>query len=297
MNCKLGMVLTKPGFAYDQRRRESGGMRSLFRTLISASTLFLPLAQAHAAATAWQEIAGGRIRVVVAEPAPGTKTVLGMLQLDLAPGWKTYWRDPGDAGVPLQVDVSKSTNAALGKVDYPAPHRFDDGVSVWAGYKEPVTFGLSFDRADAAAPLEISGNVFLGVCEKICVPVQYEFDVEVKDSATPTMHHELVAMALKDLPLMATQDFGVETVSTDWHTIGVEANVPDGVDGAELFLAAPEGFQFTAPVLKSQQGGKLHFEAEFQSMSRKYIPDPKIVAYTLVTDGGAVSGEIALSHP
>lgn len=272
-------------------------MKALLRTFLALSSLLFLHSQAHAAASAWQEIAGGRIRIVIAEPAPGEKMIQGMLQVDLLPGWKTYWRDPGDAGVPLQLDISKSTNATLATIEYPSPHRFDDGVSVWAGYKEPVTFGLKFDRPDIANPLKIDGNVFLGVCDKICVPVQYEFNVEVKDSPTPTMHHELVAMALKDMPKAATSAFGIEAISTDWHTINIEVNVPESGDGAELFLAAPDGFQFTAPALKSQNNGKLHFEAEFQSMSRKYIPDPKIVAYTLVTATGAVSGEKALSHP
>ena len=259
------------------------GMKVFFSAILASLTFLASHLQANAAASAWQDITGGRIRVVIADPAPGEKSVHGMLQVDLAPGWKTYWRDPGDAGVPLLVDVSKSTNTTLTTVEFPAPHRFDDGVSIWAGYKEPVNFGLALQRIDSASPMKLSGNVFLGVCEKICVPVQYDFDLDVKDSAAPTMHHELVAMAMKDMPLAAKAEFGVTSISTDWETISIEA-------------MAPEGFQFTAPVLKSQMGGKLHFEAKFLSKSRKYIPDPKIVAYTLVTDKGAVSGEIALSH-
>ena len=272
------------------------GMKVFFSAILASLTFLASHLQANAAASAWQDITGGRIRVVIADPAPGEKSVQGMLQVDLAPGWKTYWRDPGDAGVPLLVDVSKSTNTTLTTAEFPAPHRFDDGVSIWAGYKEPVNFGLALQRTDSASPMKLSGNVFLGVCEKICVPVQYDFDLDVKDSAAPTMHHELVAMAMKDMPLAATAEFGVTSISTDWETISIEAMAPEGSPQAELFLAAPEGFQFTAPVLKSQMGGKLHFEAKFLSKSRKYIPDPKIVAYTLVTNNGAVSGEIALSH-
>ncbi len=272
------------------------GMKVFFVAILASLAFLASHLQANAAASAWQDITGGRIRFVIADPVPGDKSLQGMLQLDLAPGWKTYWRDPGDAGVPLQVDVSKSINASLVSVDFPAPQRFDDGVSVWAGYQEPVTFGLNFERKNATKPLILAGNVFLGVCEKICVPVQFEFSLDVKDSTTPTVHHELVAMALKDMPPAATPDFRVETLATDWQTISIEARAPEGSSQAELYLAAPAGFQFTAPVLKSQQGGKLHFEAAFLIVSRKLVPDPKIVAYTLVTDKGAVSGEIALSH-
>ena len=51
----------------------------------------------------------------------------GTLDIDLKPGWKTYWRDPGDAGVPPLLDVSASTNIAAAEFDFPAPKRHDDG--------------------------------------------------------------------------------------------------------------------------------------------------------------------------
>ncbi len=61
-----------------------------------------------------------------------------MLEIDLKPGWKTYWRDPGDAGVPPTLDASASSNIASAELSFPAPQRFDDGFAIWAGYKEPV---------------------------------------------------------------------------------------------------------------------------------------------------------------
>ena len=271
-------------------------MKVIFAMILAVSALLASQMRANAAASAWQDITGGRIRIVIAEPAPGEKNVQGMLQVDLQPGWKTYWRDPGDAGVPLQVDVSKSNNASLLSIQFPSPQRFDDGVSVWAGYQEPVTFVLNFERTDTNRALKLAGNAFLGVCEKICVPVQFDFSLDVEDTATPTMHHELVAMALKDMPQAANPEFGIVTLTTDWHTISIEAFVPKGSSQAELYLAAPSGFQFTAPELKLQQGGKAHFEAAFLIVSRKHVPDPKMVAYTLVTDKGAVSGEVPLFH-
>jgi DsbC/DsbD-like thiol-disulfide interchange protein len=272
-------------------------MKHLTAALFATFLPFLIPADANSAASAWQDISGGRIRLVVGDPAPGDKVIRSMLQVDLQHGWKTYWRDPGDAGVPLQADVARSVNAALIRIDYPAPHRFDDGTSVWAGYKEPVAFGLDFERADASRPASIIGHFFLGVCKNICVPVQFEFNVDVKDSAAPTMHHELVAMTLKDLPKAATPEFGVAAIAAGAKTLRIDAALPEDSAQAELFLAAPEGFQFAAPVLKSKQGSKAQFEAKVLLMPEKSGADLNIVAYTLVTDKSAVSGETALSRP
>ncbi len=271
-------------------------MKQIIAAMLAVCASSFASGEANAAASVWEDITGGRVRLVVAEPLPGNTAVQAMLQVDLQPGWKTYWRDPGDAGVPLQFDVSTSANAALAGIDYPAPHRFDDGTSVWAGYKEPVAFGLRFQRTDAAKPVTVSGNVFLGVCEKICVPVQFEFNVEVKDSATPTMHAELVAMALKSLPDAATAEFGVSAIAADAMMLRVEASVPDGAAQAELFLAAPAGFQFAAPVLKTRQNGKAVFEARVLFSPETIVSGPQVVEYTLVTDKGAVSGDVAFSQ-
>ena len=110
----------------------------------------LPPAKALAASSAWMAITGGKARLIIAEPVPGAGNTDALLQVDLNPGWKTYWRDPGDAGVPLQLDFSASRNAKLVDVLYPVPKRFDDGVTIWAGYDRPVAFGLTLERPDSA---------------------------------------------------------------------------------------------------------------------------------------------------
>ena len=98
-----------------------------------------------------------------------------MLEIDLKPGWKTYWRDPGDAGVPPTLDASASSNIASAELSFPAPHRFDDGFAIWAGYKEPVSLPVAFTLTDARQPATIDAKVFLGICETICIPVQATF--------------------------------------------------------------------------------------------------------------------------
>lgn len=250
---------------------------------------------ALAAATQWQDMAGGRMRIIAADPSSGDKVIDALLQIDLAPGWKTYWLDPGEAGVPLQIDIAKSVNAKIKSVNFPAPQRFDDGVTVWAGYDAPVSIHLGLERPDPASAVVLSGNAFFGVCEKICVPVQFDFSLDVKDSAVPTVHHELVAMALADMPKAASPAFGLKMLSTDWHDVSIEATVPEGASDAALFLAPPKGLQFAAPALTGITGAIATFEASISALSRAAIPEPIIVNYTLVTDKGAVSGEIALT--
>jgi DsbC/DsbD-like thiol-disulfide interchange protein len=74
---------------------------------------------ALASSTDWFETQGGRIRLVTAGTPDAQGRIKGVLDIALDPGWKTYWRDPGDAGVPPQLDVSGSTNIAEAKLSFP----------------------------------------------------------------------------------------------------------------------------------------------------------------------------------
>ncbi len=79
------------------------------RTLALAPFLLASLAlPAIASNSDWTETPGGRVRVVLEDN--GTNKAAsherrGALQIELQPGWKTYWRNPGDAGVPPQINI------------------------------------------------------------------------------------------------------------------------------------------------------------------------------------------------
>jgi DsbC/DsbD-like thiol-disulfide interchange protein len=110
---------------------------------------------------------------LVVDPEPrGDGKIMAVLDVDLEPGWKTYWRDPGSAGIPPMLDFSQSTGIDLEAFAYPPPVRVDDGYAVWAGYTAPVRFPLV--QADSNRDAQIRAQAFIGICEKICVPFQAE---------------------------------------------------------------------------------------------------------------------------
>ncbi len=60
----------------------------------------LPARRRIASSSDWFETEGARIRLVTTGKPAADGKLKGMLDIELKPGWKTYWRDPGDAGVP-----------------------------------------------------------------------------------------------------------------------------------------------------------------------------------------------------
>jgi DsbC/DsbD-like thiol-disulfide interchange protein len=94
------------------------------------------------------------------------------LDIRLAKGWKTYWRMPGDAGVPPQFDWSRSQNMGSATVLWPAPRRFIDEGGETVGYKDRVVFPVDVVAADPSRTIDLALDAFLGVCEFICIPVK-----------------------------------------------------------------------------------------------------------------------------
>jgi DsbC/DsbD-like thiol-disulfide interchange protein len=281
------------GFANDRHIRNWFGMTKILSVTTSFALFLLPNLS-FAASSEWISSGDTRMRLIVAEPQAGDKVIKATLHVELAPGWKTYWQDPGEAGVPLQIDLSGSQNLALKTINFPAPMRFDDGVTVWAGYNKPVQFPIEFERSDIAKSATLNANIFIGICEKICVPFQASLSVNIMDAVASNADQMSVQSAFDVLPPLASAQFGVTSVQVQGKLLNIEAVLDATNAKPELFLAAPRGWQFGAPKLINVQGESARFEAEILFAPNEVQDDVATVAYTLENGGKAVSGSVNL---
>ena len=245
---------------------------------------------ANASSSQWYVAEGGRVRLVTTGPADDKGVLQGALEIDLKPGWKTYWRDPGDAGVPPTLDATASSNVASAELSFPPPHRFDDGFAIWAGYKEPVSFPVAFTLTDAGQPAMIDAKVFLGICETICIPVQATFAVDPASDPDNADDAAVVQAALDALPGPEQPDFGVTLVEAGKDEVLVEAEFAGEPDTVDFFLAGSDGYQFGPPE-RREQGERLLFSVPILERPEK-APAEGALHYTLVTEAGAVSGTL-----
>jgi DsbC/DsbD-like thiol-disulfide interchange protein len=258
------------------------------RFLTAAFLLATTAAPALASSSDWHRAEGGDVRLVTTGTPDAQGILHGALQIELKPGWKTYWLDPGDAGVPPSIDVSASGNVVSAEMSFPAPHRFDDGFARWAGYKEPVSFPVAFRLSDPGAPAAIQASVFLGMCETICVPVQATLSLDAASDPDNADDAALVQAAVDALPGPEQPDFGVTLLEGGKDEVLVEAAFSGEPDAVDLFLAGSEGYQFGPPERRAD-GGRLLFSAPILQRPEK-VPDKGALLYTLVTSGGAVTG-------
>ncbi len=261
---------------------------SVLRSFLLPAIALAALCDAAAASsTPWVTMQGGRVRLVTAGAPDADGRMKGVLDIELAPGWKTYWRDPGAAGVPPSVDVAASSNVVSAQLDFPAPEWHSDGEFSWAGYNRPIGLPLTFQLADAGKPITIDAAIFLGVCETICVPVKAELVVDPLSDPENPDDTALVAGAFEALPAAATPAFGLKTVSFDRGVLTLEAALPQGSGDAAMFIAGEEGYAFEQP-RRLDKDGRVLFTVK---ASKPDVPPASGgLRYTLVTEAGAVSG-------
>jgi len=101
------------------------------------------------------------------------------IYITMQEGWKTYWRVPGDGGVPPSFDWSGSENVETTEVMMPLPRRFIDENGEGIGYKSEVIFPVDVKPRDPSKPARLSLKIFYAVCNDICVPVQAEVKVDI----------------------------------------------------------------------------------------------------------------------
>ena len=150
---------------------------------VTAATISQP-ANALDAST-WQPDTHSAVRLIAGGLRPSDTLVRAGIEIKLDPGWKTYWRYPGDSGVPPRFDFAQSMNVKSVKLLWPAPHHFVDESGNSIGYKDDVIFPLQVVPLDRAKPVTLRLKLDYAICEKLCVPA--EGNVELLLSAESSL--------------------------------------------------------------------------------------------------------------
>ncbi len=121
-------------------------------------------------------------------PAKPGSTVWAAIHQTIAPGWHTYWRNPGDSGLATSVSWSLPKGVTAGEPQWPAPERFTTGPIVNYGYKDEATLLVPLmvarDAALGAAPAQ--ATLFLLECAQMCIPEQVTLDLDL-NKASPAI--------------------------------------------------------------------------------------------------------------
>ncbi|HLS69604.1 MAG TPA: protein-disulfide reductase DsbD domain-containing protein [Kiloniellales bacterium] len=225
-------------------------------------------ATAWAAAGAWSENEHARLRLISESESLGTQESLKAgLHFELAAGWKTYWRAPGDAGYPLTIDWSESQNLAAAELQWPVPHRFTlFGLDTF-GYEEEVVFPLRLQPEDPGQPLLLTADVDYLLCKEICIPYQERVSLSLPPgTADPSPEAFLIELYRSQLPTseeasgLSLERVGLLGRNGDLRLEARARSLFPFAGEPDLLLEGPEGLQFGRPQAELSEDGHLaHF--------------------------------------
>ena len=218
--------------------------------------------------------------------------LLAFLEIEMDPGWKTYWRMPGDAGVAPSFDWTAATNVAQALPYFPAPHRLPDQGGEVIGYKGSVIFPVKIDRRNADAPTPLAATISYGICKNICIPVE----VTVKGGCFDGGISAAIARSVEAVPRAPGERrdsdpalAGVSgSVVANPARLTVDVDFGAGASDTDLFIEAPDGLYVPLPQkAKPDAKGRASFTVDLSKVADAKDLLGKELRLTMVSSKGA----------
>lgn len=227
---------------------------------------------------------------------PGWRTPEGLhiaaIEMRLRPGWMTYWRAPGDTGIPPQFDWRRSHNLTGVEIVWPTPSVRDKGGVRTIGYSDVLVLPIRVLPARSGGDVTLTGRIEMGVCRDICVPVAVRVSGQLPN-ATARPDPRIVA-ALASRPDTAAEA-GVRGVACRISPIegglGLQAEIEmpgaTGYDAAVIEVDNPR--IWVASARTTHRGGRLIAATRlYHAEGRSFALDRSGIRITVMGRGRAV---------
>jgi DsbC/DsbD-like thiol-disulfide interchange protein len=233
----------------------------------------------------WQKDGHSAVRLLAGSRSGAV--LLGGIAFQLQPGWHTYWRTPGDSGVPPRIDFGKSENIEAVTILWPAPTKFADGAGGTSlGYQKQVVLPLRIVAKNADKPVTLRADINYAVCEKLCIPV--EASAELGFTSVASTEDSALSAALDTVPKPATigdpNPLTVRDVKREGKNgVLVDVAAPDSAE-VNLFVEGPTP-DWALPVPKLLEHGPpgvKRFAFDLDGLPPGASPDGAALKLTLV---------------
>ncbi|MGJ4952906.1 protein-disulfide reductase DsbD domain-containing protein [Bradyrhizobium sp. HKCCYLS20291] len=245
----------------------------------------------------WQRDGHSAVRLLAGSRSG--PVLLGGIAFQLQPGWKTYWRSPGDSGVPPRFDFSKSDNVEAVTVLWPAPTKFDDGAGGHSlGYHDAVVLPLRIVAKSADKPMTLRAEISYAVCEKICIPVDAK--AELAFTSVASTEDSALSAALDTVPKPANvgdpNALTIRDVKRDGKKDVIVDVAAPGTRGINLYVEGPTpDWALPIPTLRdSGIPGIMRFAFELDGVPPGVKPDGAALKFTLVAPDKAYEFNVNL---
>ena len=234
--------------------------------LVAFSAAFPGISAGADGASPWFQGLHSRVRLLSGGSEADGRTRLAGIAFELDPGFKTYWRSPGESGLPPAFDWTGSENLAAAEVLWPAPTRFEDASGVAYGYKDRVLLPVRIVPSDPAKPVRVELKLDYGVCKDICIPATARLRLKLgpERGTYRAAIDEALARVPKAQPIGAAKELSI--LALDPQTLAgkpvilVAARAPKD---ATLFVEAPQSWYLAAGPMEQVQSGQKSVDGRF----------------------------------
>lgn len=269
--------------------------------------LLLCPAIAKAAETEWQNVAGAHVRVIATGPQDGSPIGDAAIQIRLDPGWHTYWRFPGEAGIPTTADFAGSTGIDGARLHFPPPETYSDAYSTSIVYRDEVVLPIDLNAGAATEDATLQVHLVFGVCREICVPGEARFELPLSAAGSDFAARMAISSARLSLPrpqgeappriasigLTGDEQTGGTTGRTGGE-LAISVELPAGAGDLALYAEGPPGSYNGVPKLVSRDGVNAVFSLPMQGLQQA-DDGSRPLSLVLVVDGNAVEHQVDLS--
>lgn len=243
-------------------------MRGLWTALLLAFCTALSAqvgpaaAVSTAASSGWDSRPEAAARLVSAVMGAGALQELPLgLQIRLKPGWKTYWRSPGEGGYPPRLDWSGSENLAAAELQWPAPTRFTILGVESVGYKDEVVLPLAVRPQTPGEPVRLRLALDYLTCEEICIPQSAELALTIPAGpAEPTALAHLIDRFRGRVPGPPAPGLSVERAELmeggDGPALRLAVATDRPLAKPDVFVESDAGLVFGAPRMRTASDGR-----------------------------------------
>lgn len=256
---------------------------------------------AVAAAGDWVDAERASVRLVSAVSATGDSEELPLgLEFRLDPGWKIYWRTPGDAGLPPIPDWSASQNVETVSMRWPVPKRFEIFDIGTLGYEDSVLFPLTVRPERPGEPVQLSGDIDFLICAEICIPGRAEVALNLPSGrAEPSREAHLIDRFRATVPTTDALGTGLKlrnatyTENGDAIRVALTVEAETGFqDSLDAFVEGPGGAYFDRPEIDIRNGTEAILTVDAPARLDLAALTNEGLTVTLVNDGSALETRI-----
>lgn len=248
---------------------------------------------ALAASSDWAVNEGGRMRLILLPEGPDGLR-LGALVIEPKPGWITYWKEPGDVGIPPAITPAPGAPYTVEDLGFPIPKVMESGEITDVGYDEPVTLPLTLKNAPDS--MGVTLNAFVGVCQNICIPFQADLRVPPDEAGVSnSVEAALVRSARAQVPPGPAPDFHVvaHELSADRKELTIRLKMPTSGEAPKAFVRGPSGHVFVEATTSQGAEGETLLTLPIGKLPKKYDVSGKEWGLLVVSGGRAMETKLA----